>query len=108
MLTSRDEADRTAADVISRFEERELARRFSEKLMEITQSSYERARVEEARQHMYLTTFVEPVRPDLAEYPKRGRMIAFIAVLALVVWMITLILIAAVKDHKLVSSGYTG
>ena len=74
--------------------------------MEIAQSSYESARVEEARQHMYLTTFVEPVRPDLAEYPKRGRMIAFIAVLALVIWVIALILIAAVKDHKLVSSGY--
>jgi capsular polysaccharide transport system permease protein len=107
-LTSRDEADRTAADVISRFEERELARRFSEKLMEITQSSYERARVEEARQHMYLTTFVEPTRPDLAEYPKRARTIGFVAMLALVVWVITLILIAAVKDHRLVSSGYTG
>jgi capsular polysaccharide transport system permease protein len=108
LLTSRDEADRTAADVISRFEERELTRRFSEKLMEITQASYERARVEEARQHMYLTTFVEPVRPDQAQYPRRTRTIGFIAVLALVVWMITLILVAAVKDHKLVSSGYSG
>jgi capsular polysaccharide transport system permease protein len=108
LLTSRDEADRTAADVISRFEERELARRFSEKLMEITQSSYERARVEEARQHTYLTSFVEPVRPDQAEYPRRARTIGLIAVLALVVWTITLILVAAVKDHKLVSSGYSG
>jgi capsular polysaccharide transport system permease protein len=107
-LTSRDEADRTAADVISRFEERELTRRFSEKLMEITQSSYERARVEEARQHTYLTTFVEPVRPDQAEYPRRARTIGLVAALALVVWMITLILVAAVKDHKLVSSGYSG
>jgi capsular polysaccharide transport system permease protein len=108
LLTSRDEADRTAADVISRFEERELARRFSEKLMEITQSSYERARVEEARQHTYLTSFVEPVRPDQAEYPRRARTIGLIAVLALVVWTITLIFVAAVKDHKLVSSGYSG
>jgi capsular polysaccharide transport system permease protein len=107
-LTSRDEADRTAADVISRFEERELTRRFSERLMEITQSSYERARVEEARQHTYLTSFVEPVRPDQAEYPRRARSIALFAVLALVIWMITLILVAAVKDHKLVSSGYSG
>jgi capsular polysaccharide transport system permease protein len=106
-LTSRDEADRTAADAIGRFEERELARRFSEKLMEITQSGYERARVEEARQHAYLTTFVEPLRPDEPQYPKRARTIGFIAVLALVIWVITLILIAAVKDHKLVSSGYS-
>jgi capsular polysaccharide transport system permease protein len=106
-LTSHDEADRTAADVIGRFEERELARRFSEKLMEITQSSYERARVEEARQHTYLTTFVEPIRPDEAQYPRRARKIGFIAVVALVVWVVTLILIAAVRDHKLVSSGYS-
>jgi capsular polysaccharide transport system permease protein len=106
-LTSRDEADRTAADVISRFEERELARRFSEKLMEITQSSYERTRVEEARQHMYLTTFVDPITPDRAEYPRRGRTIALVTVLALTAWVIMLILIAAVKDHKLVSSGYS-
>ena len=106
-LTSRDEADRTAADIISRFEERELARRFSEKLMEISQSSYERARVEEARQHMYLTTYVEPLRPELAEYPKRGRTVAFVAVLALLVWAIALLLVAAVKDHKVVSSRYS-
>ena len=79
-----------------------------EKLMEITQSSYERARIEEARQHTYLTSFVEPVRQDQAEYPRRVRTICLVAVLALVVWMITLILVAAVKDHKLVSSGYSG
>ncbi len=106
-LTSRDEADRTAADLIGRFEERELARRFSEKLMEITQSGYERARVEEARQHMYLTTFVEPLRPNEAQYPKRARTIGFVAVLALVTWVVTLILIAAVKDHRIVSAGYS-
>jgi capsular polysaccharide transport system permease protein len=102
-LTSRKEADRTAADSISRFEERELDRRFSEKLMEFSQGSYERARLEEARQHLFLTTFVDPVRPDKADYPKRFRLIALVSVCAIVVWVITLILIAAVKDHKMVS-----
>jgi capsular polysaccharide transport system permease protein len=102
-LTSQNEADRTAADSISRFEERELARRFSEKLMEISQGSYERARLEDARQHTYLTTFVEPVRPDKADYPWRFRTIALVAACAIVLWGITLILVAAVKDHKIVT-----
>jgi capsular polysaccharide transport system permease protein len=102
-LTSQNEADRTAADSISRFEERELQRRFSEKLMEISQGSYERARLEEARQHLYLTTVVGPIKPDKAEYPQRLRMIALVSICAVILWGITLLLIAAIKDHKLVS-----
>jgi capsular polysaccharide transport system permease protein len=102
-LTSQEETVRTAADSISRFEERELNRRFSEKLMEISQGSYERARLEEARQHLYLTTFVEPTRPDKADYPERMRLIALVSICAIIVWGSALLLIAAVKDHRLVS-----
>ena len=102
-LTSQAETQRTAADSISRFEERELNRRFSEKLMEISQGSYERARLEEARQHLYLMTFVEPVKSDNAEYPKRVRTIGLVSICAILVWGIVLLLIAAVKDHRLVS-----
>jgi len=102
-LTSQNETDRTASDSISRFEERELERRFAEKLMEISQGSYERARLEEARQHLYLTTFVQPIKPDKPEYPKRIRMIALVSICAIIIWAIALLLIAAVRDHKLVS-----
>ncbi len=102
-LTSGLATDRTAADSISRFEERELDRRFSEKLLEIAQASYERARLEEARQHLYLTTLVEPEKPDQAEYPKRIRTIALISICAIVIWGIALLLISAIKDHRLMS-----
>jgi capsular polysaccharide transport system permease protein len=102
-LTSQDSKDRTAADSISRFEERELHRRFSEKLLEISQASYEDARLEEERQHLYLTSFVDPVKPDKAEYPKRLKMTLLILICGVIAWGITLLLIAAVKDHKLSS-----
>jgi capsular polysaccharide transport system permease protein len=102
-LTSQNEADRTAADSISRFEQRELERRFAEKLLEISQASYERARLEVARQHLYLITFVEPVKPDKAEYPKRLRSIALVSICAAFVWGVVLLLIATIKDHKLIS-----
>jgi capsular polysaccharide transport system permease protein len=102
-LASADSKDRTAADTISRFEERELQRHFSEKLLEISQSSYERARLEGERQHLYLTTFVEPVKPDKADYPKRLKLILLTFICCAAAWGITLLLIAAVKDHKLSS-----
>jgi capsular polysaccharide transport system permease protein len=100
-LTSQTLTDRTAADAISHFEQRELERRFSEKLLEISQASYESARLEAERQHLYLTTFVEAVKPDKAEYPKRIRTIALVSICAIIVWGVSLLLIAAVKDHKL-------
>jgi capsular polysaccharide transport system permease protein len=102
-LTSRNNEDRTAADSISRFEQREQEHQFSEKLLELSQENYERARLEAARQHMYLTTFVEPVKPDKAEYPKRSRTVALVSIWCFTGWGITLLLIAAVKDHKLIS-----
>lgn len=102
-LTSQDSKDGTAANSISRFEERELQRRFSEKLVEISQTSYESARREEERQHLYLTSFVEPIKPDKAEYPKRLTMILLTLICSVLAWGITLLLIAAVKDHKLTS-----
>jgi capsular polysaccharide transport system permease protein len=102
-LTSRNEMDRTAADSISRFEHGELERRFSEKLLEISQASYERARLEAERQHIYLTTVVDPVKPDKAEYPKRLGTIALVSICAIVTWSITLLVIAAIKNHELIS-----
>jgi capsular polysaccharide transport system permease protein len=102
-LTSRNDEDRTAADSISRFQQRELEHQFSEKILELSQENYERARLEAARQHMYLTTFVEPVKPDKAEYPKRSRTVALVSIWCFTAWGITLLLVAAVKDHKLIS-----
>jgi capsular polysaccharide transport system permease protein len=92
---------RTAADAISSFEERELESRISEKLLTVSQASYERARLNAARQHIYLTTFVEAVRPDKAEYPDRVRGVALVAVCAGFFWGILLMLAAAVNDHRL-------
>jgi capsular polysaccharide transport system permease protein len=103
MLTSKNSADRTVADAISRFEQGELERRFSEKLLEISQASYAKARLEAERQHLYLTTFVDAIKPDKAEYPKRVRTIALVSICAIIIWGVTLLLIAAVKDHELYS-----
>ena len=102
-LTGQTDHERTAADSISHFDKQELERRFSEKLLEISEENYERARLQAERQHFYLATFVEPFKPDEAEYPKRLRTVAFASICTTAGWGVTLLLVAAVKDHKLIS-----
>ncbi|MCI0598549.1 MAG: hypothetical protein L0Y50_08030 [Beijerinckiaceae bacterium] len=99
-LTSQQENAKTAARSIARFETQELEVRFSKRLLEIAQSAYERARQESERQHAYFALFVEPEKPDIAEYPRRARMVAFIGVCAFALWGIMMLAYGGIRDHK--------
>jgi capsular polysaccharide transport system permease protein len=94
---------RSAASAISRFEEKELERRFSEKLLEIVTDGYAAARIEAERQHLYVTTFVDPQLPESPEFPRRGSNIALVGLLCFIAWCIMLLIVATIKDHKLVA-----
>jgi len=94
---------RSAASAISRFEEKELERRFSEKLLEIVTDGFAAARIEAERQHLYVTTFVDPQLPESPEFPRRGSNIALVGLLCFIAWCIMLLIVATIKDHKLVA-----
>jgi len=98
-LTSRREDMKSAAQSLARFESGELERRFSERLLEVAQASYERARLESERQHVYLALFVEPKKPTTAEYPRRVRLIAVVALSAFGLWSVLMLTIAGIRDH---------
>ncbi len=90
---------RTAAQTIARFERRELERRFSERLLEVAQAAYEKAREESERQHIYLALFVPPDMPDAAAYPRRAREVVFVGICALALWGLMMLTIAGVRDR---------
>ncbi len=71
-LTSHQKNAKTAAQTIEHFDKQELEVRFSKRLLEIAQASYERARQEAERQHVYFALYIEPKKPEIAEYPRRG------------------------------------
>jgi capsular polysaccharide transport system permease protein len=98
-LTSRREDVKSAAQTIARFESGELERRFSERLLEVAQAGYERARLEAERQHVYLALFVEPKKPTSAEFPRRLRLIAFVGTCAFGLWSVIMLTLAGVRDH---------
>lgn len=98
-LTSKREDVKSATQSIARFEGGELERRFSERLLEVAQAGYERASLEAERQHVYLALFVEPKKPEAAEYPRRVRLVAFVGTCAFALWSVMMLTIAGVRDH---------
>jgi len=102
-LTSQKGNAKTSAQSIARFEKQELERRFAERLLEVAQAAYERARQESERQHVYLARFVEPKKPEIAEYPRRIRSTAFVGICAFALWSVAMLVIAGIRDHRNVS-----
>lgn len=99
-LTSRRKNAKTAAQSIAQFEMQELQTRFSKTLLGIAQNSYERARQESERQHVYFVLFVEPKKPEMAEYPRRARAVAFFGICAFSLWVVLMLAVAGIRDHK--------
>ncbi len=99
-LTSREGDAKTAARSIAQFEKQELERRFSERLLGVAQAAYERAREEAERQHVYIAVFVEPKKPEIAEYPRRVSVVAFVGMCAFALWSVMMLVIAGVRDHR--------
>ncbi|MGQ0445962.1 MAG: hypothetical protein ACT4O2_12760 [Beijerinckiaceae bacterium] len=100
-LTSRRKDAKTAAESIAQFEMQELQTRYSKTLLGIAQTSYERARQESERQHVYFVLFVEPKKPEIAEYPRRARAVAFAAICAFSLWGVLMLAVAGIRDHKI-------
>jgi capsular polysaccharide transport system permease protein len=100
-LTSHQKNAKTAAQTIEHFDKQELEVRFSKRLLEIAQASYERARQEAERQHVYFALYIEPKKPEIAEYPRRGRSIAFAGICAFSLWGVMMLAAAGIRDHKI-------
>ncbi|MGH6852769.1 MAG: hypothetical protein ACREDJ_06150, partial [Methylocella sp.] len=100
-LTSHRKDAKTAAQSIALFEKQELETRFSKTLLKVAQAAYERARQESERQHVYFALFVEPKKPDIAEYPRRTRLVAFAGICGFSLWSVMMLAIAGIRDHKI-------
>ncbi|MGC2223117.1 MAG: hypothetical protein WA624_12500 [Methylocella sp.] len=100
-LTSQRKNAKTVAQSIAQFEKQELETRFSKTLLKVAQASYERARQESERQHVYFALFVEPKKPEIAEYPRRARSVAFAGICAFSLWSVMLLAAAGIRDRKI-------
>jgi capsular polysaccharide transport system permease protein len=97
-LTSQ-RTDNVISGQISHFEELQLETQFSEKLLTIAQASYEKARMEQDKQQLYLVAVVRPSMPEKPSYPKYLTAIPMIFTVMLVLWGMVSLIIASIRDH---------
>ncbi|WP_279358895.1 capsule biosynthesis protein [Methylobacterium indicum] len=89
------------SDAILEYEGLMVERTIAEKLNDSATVMLDRARVAANRQHVYLSVFVPPTRPELSTVPMRGHAL-FVAFFAfMVLWGCSSLLIAGVKDHNM-------
>jgi capsule polysaccharide export protein KpsE/RkpR len=72
---------------------------FAEKLLELSQASLERARLESEKQQLYLVTVVRPTQPEENKYPRPIVGTLLIFALCLVIWSMISLVVASIRDH---------
>jgi len=98
-LTSQAKGLATLAGQLADYEDLQLQNQFAEKLFEISQASLEKARMEQAKQQLYLVTVVQPTTPEEATYPRPLVGTAMVFGLFLVIWSMASLVLASIRDH---------
>jgi len=76
-----------------------LQSQFAEKLFSITQMAFEKARVEQDKQQLYLAMVVPPTLAEEASYPRPFTGAAITFALCLVIWSMLSLVVASIGDH---------
>ena len=98
-LTGHVKGLETAASQLSDYEDLKLRSMFAEKLLELSQASLERARLESEKQQLYLVTVVRPTQPEENKYPRPIIGTLLIFALCLVIWSMISLVVASIRDH---------
>jgi capsular polysaccharide transport system permease protein len=71
---------------MSRFDRLQLERDIAEKQYAAAAAAFEAARVQLESQQVYLATFLQPVLPQEALYPRRWWLLSIVVVACLALW----------------------
>jgi capsular polysaccharide transport system permease protein len=93
--------DTNLAEALNKFEELTVEQGFATQAYTTSLAAFETALAETQKQERYFATFVAPMRPEIALYPKRllDSFIAFLVLLA--IWMISQFLYRSFRDHAI-------
>ena len=84
----------------SLFGRAEIEKEFAQKAYESALTALELARSDAARQHRYLATIANPIKPDEATYPRRIMGVFTVFVLSFLLMGIGTLVAAAVREHS--------
>jgi capsular polysaccharide transport system permease protein len=91
--------DTALSTQLATYENLQLQVRFMERLYEIAEAAYEKARQELESQQLYLVMVVRPTMPERAIYPRRTLNTLLTFIWSFVLWSIFALAIAGIRDH---------
>lgn len=90
----------TLSGKLPSYEALALEQEFASQLLVITRTSLEQARTEADKQQFYLERVVDPIEPDLPEYPHAFRNVLTILGFALVLYFIVWMFVVGILEHS--------
>jgi capsular polysaccharide transport system permease protein len=99
-LTGASAEGRSVAAALVRYEELEMQRIFSTKMLGIAQEALTRAIQRAERQNIYLTVFVPPSLPEESRHPDRLAMSFVVPISLILLWGVLAMLAATIQDHR--------
>lgn len=88
------------ANLVGEYESLAVERQFAEEAYTSSLAAYDAARAEARRQSRYLAAHVRPTLAEEAEYPERGKTLALIGLMLVLVWSIAVLLYYSLRDRR--------
>ncbi len=101
-MKSAGNAERKAKNfpqILKRFELLKTELNFAEKAYVRALTALETARINADRNAKYLAVYIQPVLPQSATEPKRVHMVAMVALIMFLTWMIVGLMFMGIRDH---------
>jgi capsular polysaccharide transport system permease protein len=89
----------TLSHLLGSYEQLESERKFAEAAYQHALLRLDQARADADRQQIYIASFVPPMLPEEALYPRRWRSLGIVALVAFALWGIGGLIIQSVRDH---------
>lgn len=94
------EGDRTFSAKIARYEELSVELEFAETAYLSALAAHDAARREAQQQSRYLAAYLQPTRPQSAEFPQRPLLLGLVALFAFLIWSLLTLVYYSLRDRS--------
>lgn len=98
-MSKEREANGALVSVVGRYEQLDLDRQFAQAMALSTLQALDQARANAAAQHLYLTPYVMPTRPESSAYPKRLYSILSAGAVLMVIWVTGFMVVRSIREQ---------
>lgn len=88
------------ATLFSEFERLSVDREFAEQAYTAALSTLDAALADAQRKNRYLAAFIKPTRAERSEYPRRGVLVALVALFSFMGWGIVMLIYYSIRDRR--------